>query len=136
VYDRGSRRGFGVSFGDSSFAVLGPAGVRLADLERPMRFASPARPASLDPDDGGEAFAFAAAPGELLIAFTDGIDGCHYNHPETSVTPAILADLFAGTPARGADPEHYARALIELALAGVDGHPGGQDNIALIVAPA
>lgn len=131
VHDRTAERGFGISFGDSSLAVLGSRGIRMAGLGQPVRFVSPAQPGSLDPDE--VAFEFTAQPGELLIAFTDGIDGCHYNHPETSVTPAIMASLFAET---GPDAERYARALIELALAGVDGNPGGQDNIALIVLPA
>ena len=34
----------------------------------------------------------------------------------------------------GPAPEAYARGLTEMALTGVDGNPGGQDNIALVVA--
>jgi hypothetical protein len=33
----------------------------------------------------------------------------------------------------GPRPELYARRLTELALAGVDGNPGGEDNICLAV---
>ena len=36
----------------------------------------------------------------------------------------------------GDDPLDYVRALIELALDGVDGNPGGEDNIAAIAVEA
>jgi hypothetical protein len=49
------------------------------------------------------------------------------------VSEQHLARLFLRV---GAEPEQYARRLMELALSGVDDHPGGQDNVALIVAPA
>ena len=63
----------------------------------------------------------------------DGIDQCHYRQPETSVTPRHLRSLLAET---GPEPSRYAQALVELALRGVDGNPGGQDNIALVVTRA
>ena len=91
-----------------------------------------ARPRSLDPRHASS-FAFEAAPGELVLAFTDGINECHYRYPETSVSPQHLQSLLAEI---GAEPERYARRLVEMALAGVGGHPGGQDNIALVVVRA
>ena len=36
----------------------------------------------------------------------------------------------------GDQTEGYVRAVVELALAGVDGNPGGQDNIALVATRA
>ena len=80
-----------------------------------------------------DTFAFTGNPGDLLLAYTDGIDECHYGKPETSVTPQIMADLWRAT---GNEPEVYVRRLVELALSGVDGHPGGQDNLAVVASPA
>jgi hypothetical protein len=132
VYDRATRDGFGLSFGDSTFAIVGEAGVRQAIGPRGASYASPARPGSLNPD-WADSFAFTGKPGDLLLAYTDGIDECHYGEPETSVTPQIMAELWRET---GNEPEVYVRQLVELALAGVDGHPGGQDNLAVVAAPA
>lgn len=132
VYDRAAREGFGVSFGDSTFAVVGESGQRRAVETRGSYYVSPSHPAGLQPElaDG---FTFSAAAGDLLLAYTDGIDECHYCQPETSVTPEIMARLWRET---GSDPEAYVRRLVELALAGVDGHPGGQDNIAIVATRA
>ena len=68
--------------------------------------------------------------GELLLAFTDGINECHYRSPETSIgqRPPGTGIRSTRRPA-GA----LCEGLMELALAGVDGNPGGQDNIALVV---
>jgi serine/threonine protein phosphatase PrpC len=132
VYDRAAHEGFGLSFGDSTFAIVGGAGHR-QPVGRPGSFyASPARRGSLHPDIA-DTFAFTANPGDLLLAYTDGIDECHYCRPETSVTPQIMAELWRET---GNEPEAYVRRLVELALSGVDGHPGGQDNLAVVAAPA
>lgn len=132
VYDRGARAGFGLSFGDSTFAIVGEAGHRQPIGKRSSNYASPACPASLDPALA-DTFAFEAAPGDLLLAYTDGIDECHYGEPETSVTSQIMAELWRES---GNEPEAYVRRLVELALSGVDGHPGGQDNLAVVAAQA
>jgi serine/threonine protein phosphatase PrpC len=145
VYERAARRGFGLSFGDSSFASLGQGGHRLpigsssghpsSGGTRPRGgsfYVSPARPGSLNPAVA-DTFHFEAAPGDLLLAYTDGIDECHYREPETSVTPQIMAELWREA---GSQPEAYVRRLVELALAGIDGHPGGQDNLAVVATQA
>ena len=80
-----------------------------------------------------DAFRFEATRGDLLLAYTDGIDECHYREPETSVTPQIMAQLWRET---GSQPEAYVRRLVELALAGVGDHPGGQDNLAVVATQA
>ena len=132
VYDRSARRGFGLSFGDSTFASLGQGGHR-RPIGRPGAFyVSPARPGSLNPA-AADTFHFEAAPGDLLLAYTDGIDECHYREPETSVTPQIMAELWREI---GNEPGAYVRRLVELALAGIDGHPGGQDNLAVVATRA
>jgi hypothetical protein len=132
VYDRAARAGFGLSFGDSSFAIVGEAGHRQPVDVPGSYYASPARRGSLSPKLA-DTFSFTASRGDLLLAYTDGIDECHYCRPETSVTPQIMAELWREN---GDEPEAYVRRLVELALSGVDGHPGGQDNLAVVAAPA
>jgi hypothetical protein len=66
-----------------------------------------------------------------VAAFTDGVDECHYGHPKTSIRPHHLRALLAEL---GPAPEPFARRLLALALCGVDGHPGGEDNAAVAVA--
>ena len=130
VYGRSSRKGFGLSFGDSSVLLLGgdEEPRRLADKKH--LFVTPARPDSLA-RKCAVPFRFVGAPGRLLVAFTDGVDECCYGHPEQSIRRAHLDTLFA---AHGANADAYARALARMALIGVDGNPGGEDNVALAVA--
>jgi hypothetical protein len=65
------------------------------------------------------------------MAFTDGIDECHYRSPATSLGSAQFVELFDEV---GAAPEIYCGRLAQWALDGLDGHPGGQDNLAQVVA--
>ena len=65
----------------------------------------------------------------LVAGFTDGIDECHYRSPETSVGYHHIAALAADVDY---DPLRLVTELTQLALTGVDGNPGGQDNIAVI----
>jgi hypothetical protein len=90
-------------------------------------YVSPWSAGALDPRRALE-FGFSVAPGELVVAFTDGVDECHYGKPDTSIGKRHLWNLL---PDAGGSPEHYVRALAELALQGVGGNPGGQDNLAI-----
>jgi len=56
------------------------------------------------------------------------VDECHYRSPETSVRSGHRRMLHGQV---GSDPAPYVRALLGLALEGVDGNPGGQDNVAV-----
>lgn len=124
VFDRVTGRGFGVSFGDSSFMVLGPGrdpeviNERNGVYVRPSDFVPPAA-----------RFEFDADPSDLLLAFTDGVDECHYRSPATSVRPDRIAAI---ARAGRYVPLWTAQAIAAAALRGVDGHPGGQDNIAIV----
>lgn len=128
VFDKLFKQGFGLSWGDSTFFVVQPGEVPIAQNRRGPGFVSPSRPKTIRPKLASS-FTFNAAPGDLLLAFTDGINECDYRNPDTSITPYVLT----GTLDRaGYDPEPAARALVELALRGVNDNPGGEDNIALV----
>lgn len=131
VFHRPSQRGFGLSIGDSTFAVVGPERLPVARNRHSRAYVHPGRDRRIS--RRAEAFRFTATPGDLLLAFTDGIDECHYRRPETSLRPEHLQAIFAEV---GSDPARYARRLVQRALTGVEGNPGGQDNIALVVAGA
>jgi len=128
LFDRVAGHGWVVNYGDSSLVVVTGAGeYRQVNLKDERYVATGDR----WPAGSCSSSAFSADPGDTLLMFTDGVDECHYRHPLTSVRPdhiAALVDRVAGHPA------DVSRALVSLALAGVDGHPGGQDNSAIIVA--
>lgn len=128
VLDRAARRGFGISFGDSTLALVDGKSVQIL-TEKNHHFVTPFDPASFDAERR-QTVRFRTRPGQLLCAFTDGIDECHYGSPETSIRPAHMTRLCTAVHA---DPRSWAERLVALALAGADGHPGGQDNIALAV---
>jgi hypothetical protein len=132
VWDRASARGFGLSFGDSSLLLVGGDGPPQRVNRKTPTYVGPWERSSLDPRRAHQ-FAFRAQPGALVVAFTDGIDECHYRRPDTSVRPEHLQDLLVASEG---DPERFVRRLTELALGGVDGHPGGEDHLALVVTRA
>lgn len=130
VYDRVARTGFGISFGDSTFAIAGPNRSATPINQHDHRFVSTAHRESLR---HGFAFEFKAVSGELLLAFTDGVDGCHYRSPKTSV---LAADIDRVASSCNYKPHDTARAVTELALEGVRGNPGGEDNVVVLAATA
>ncbi len=129
VYDRATRRGFGISFGDSSLSIVGPTRSVFPANPHDHQFVSAHRGSLRH----GTAFRFEAEPGELLLAYTDGVDGCHYRRPETSVQGHHLQDIGRRT---GFDALATVNEVTSLALRGVDGNPGGQDNIVICAANA
>lgn len=129
VHDRQTGAGFGASYGDSSFVLVGGGRPPQPLNAKSNAYVTPSDPGSLSVRRA-RPFHFRTEPGQLLLAFTDGIDECCYRRPDRSVGPSHLQALYDEV---GPEPEAYARRLVELALSGVDGHPGGQDNIALVV---
>jgi len=129
TWSRDTRRGFGVSFGDSTLAVLSRSeGAQIANRKND-RYIDPWAPETLDPLRAHE-FEFDVPDGGVLVAFSDGIDECCYRSPERSIRPAdLIAPL---TSDEGRSPESYARELGATALRGVNGHPGGQDNLIVV----
>ncbi len=126
VLDRGRGVTFGVSFGDSSVVVAGRAPAVPRNVRHPV-YVTPRVAESLHPTRGVE-FEFAVTPGELVVAFTDGVDECCYRTPEASLQPS---DIMAVAVSAKMQPEAFVAGLTELALVGVRGNPGGQDNIAI-----
>lgn len=129
VVDRARRRLFGVSYGDSSIFVVSPRGLPVRANTKNEHYVTPWLPDGLDPRDAHE-FEAQFEPGDLIVACTDGIDECHYRRPETSVGSEHLRGLL---PAAKGHPEAFAGLLAAMALQGVGGHPGGQDNLAVVV---
>ena len=132
VIDRERGQGFGASFGDCSLTVVGRNREPMPVTRKNRAFVSPWLPGSLHPRLAFE-FALRVQPGDLVLAFTDGIDECHYGNPQASIRPAHIWNLLLES---GSEPLAYARGLAELALAGVGGNAGGQDNLAIGVSRA
>ena len=128
VYDRKRREGFGISFGDSTFAVVSPQRLATAINARDHRYVTPAERRSML---GGSVFTFRTSPGDVLLVFTDGVDECCYRQPERSIQPQHIAAIAAKA---NYEPLQVVTDLSIAALAGVDGQPGGEDNVAIIAA--
>lgn len=129
-YDRHSRQGFGLNFGDSTFAIAGPDRPHRRINPQDHRFVATNQSGSLR---HGTEFFFSAIPGDLLMIYTDGINECHYRNPQTS-----MQDHHIHEAVQSADfePLRAVNQVAQMALAGVDGYPGGQDNIVLGAARA
>ena len=120
----GADGGFGLSIGDASLVIVGADHTGAALNPQNHRYVT------ADGDDAEPLpFAFATTKGDLILAFTDGVDECHYRNPATSIRPSHIAQVAEAT---ARDPRGVVEMLAQLALDGVDGNPGGQDNIAIV----
>lgn len=131
VVARDDNTGFAVSYGDSTLLIVGSETEPMPLNRLDQNYVTPTARESLAPSLAHEVH-FRAGPGDLVVVFTDGIDHCHRGNPDTSVRAHHHAEIQART--RGA--AQYVRELLELAMAGVDGNPGGQDNIAVAATTA
>ena len=129
MYDRVEQTGFGITFGDSTFTVVGPEALSEPLNRRDSRYVS-TRPDSAP--RFGSPFRFRARPGDWLLCHTDGVDECHYRRPETSIQRHHIEAVLANCDT----PLLAVQQLTALALTGVDGNPGGEDNIAIIASRA
>lgn len=130
VLDRARREVVGVAVGDSSAVVIGlDAGVRW--LTTPGRtYVDPSSPSSYAREVIGS-FRAPVAPGELVVVFSDGVNECKYGDPSASIGARHLEALWIRCAGR---VERFVESLAALALSGVDGHPGGEDNVAIVAA--
>ena len=128
LFDRQTATGSVVNFGDSTLAVVTAAGEYRQLNVKDDRYVACG---GAWPVDSASIVDFTAASGDTLLMFTDGVDECHYRRPATSVRPHHIVEAVRQA---GADPIAVSDEIVRLALTGVGGHPGGQDNCAVIVA--
>lgn len=119
---------FGLSFGDSSLVTLGPGGAQVRNQVNEM-YLRGGGPIEVEQ---GRPFQFTLAKGEIMLLFTDGVNECCYRDPFRSVKLQHLEQLYSQ---HRKNPAALTQALMEMALRGVDGNPGGQDNIVILTFP-
>lgn len=120
-----SGRVFGLSFGDSSALVLTSRGCTVLNRHSD-NYLHPHQPTRFEL---ASTFSYLLGPGEGLLLYSDGLNECCYGQPSRSLQLRHLWECFwnADQQAQG-----WASAVAAQALAGVDGHPGGQDNLSLV----
>ena len=120
----------GLSYGDSRIWRWRPRG-GLRDLAEPTH--NFVRPGDLYAWhlDHASTFDERLQAGDVLLLHSDGVTECCYRTPEASVTQD---DLEALCELAQGDPDALARAVLDASLQGVRGQPGGQDNVAVVVA--
>jgi len=126
IYDRKTSEGFGVSVGDSTVMAVSRNGSTRVLNARNQRYVAAS---NISTSKGLAAFEFKTAVNDLLLAFTDGVNECHYRHSATSIKEADIAQIARDT---SFDSLNLVHNLGELALRGVRSNPGGQDNIAIV----
>ncbi|MFT7077543.1 MAG: serine/threonine protein phosphatase PrpC [Planctomycetota bacterium] len=127
--DRKAGRVQGFSIGDSA-CFLASASGSIERLDSPSRhYAAPWDLYSLGLPPSSY-FEVPVSAGQVLIACTDGVTECHYGHPELSIQMEHIASLVSRAIQ---EPSVLAEGLGKLALAGVNEHPGGEDNVAITV---
>lgn len=119
---------FGLSFGDSSLVTIGPTGARVRNELNDvyLRGGGPIEVETARP------FQFQLAAGETLLLYTDGVNECCYRDPFRSVKLKHLEQIYQEHPTSACA---LSRTLMDLALAGVEGNAGGQDNIVIVAMP-
>ena len=125
LVDRDKGAGVGFSAGDSSLITIGSEGLT-HHVPHNHRFYYFQQPLS---EDEWCRFEYRLSPGNVVLLFTDGVNECHYRNPETSIQDSHIWELWERADG---DVEGFVGLLAQLALDGVVGHPGGQDNVALI----
>jgi len=126
--DRSTGSVFGLSFGDSSLVTLGPSGAQVRN-DVNNSYLRGGEPIDVEM---GRPFQFQLTPGDIMLLFTDGVNECCYRDPFRSVKLQHLDQLYKDYQD---NPGQLTQALMEMALRGVDGHPGGQDNIVIATFP-
>lgn len=130
--DRIAGRVRGLSIGDSACFLAGADGVVIR-LDAPSRsYAAPWDLYSL----GLPASSHIDAPvvaGSVLLSCTDGVTECRYGQPDVSVQPEHIGEL---VELSGGNVEVLAGNLGDLALRGVEGSVGGEDNLSIAASRA
>ena len=132
VLDRARGRVSGVSYGDSLACVIAPSGRRALVSSPNTRFVRFDGSAPLD-RRAAEPFQAPVEPGSLVVLHSDGVNECCYGRPKLSLSPKHVEIIAREARNR---PVAFAEQLVTRALEGVDGNPGGEDNVAVAVARA
>lgn len=127
--DRREGRLGGVSLGDSPLFIGSvETGVRRV-VEPNTRYVAPWDPELLGVAAEGSRFSVPVNSGEWILSCSDGVTECHYGTPDTSIQPSDIDSLMIRACG---SPDAFVELLAALALTGVRGHPGGEDNVAIV----
>ncbi|MDB4724814.1 SpoIIE family protein phosphatase [Planctomycetota bacterium] len=129
-------RGEGIMEG----VCLGDSGIFLGNMESGVRRVVPPNTFYTAPWDLGSHgippsayFRVPVKSGDWVVACSDGVHECRYETPEDSIG---MEDLEALMIRAGRSPEVFVEAAVRLALAGVRGNSGGEDNIGVVASIA
>jgi serine/threonine protein phosphatase PrpC len=117
----------GISIGDSTAMIVNNDYTKRIN-SKTRCYASPNNSADMYEAMADEFF-FQLSKNDCLILFTDGVDECHYGHPETSINDETIHAIYNEN---SDNSMKFTTQLTKLALSGVNNNPGGQDNIAVI----
>lgn len=119
---------------------LGDSGIFLGNMESGVRRVVPPNTFYTAPWDQGSHgippsayFRVPVKSGDWVVSCSDGVHECKYETPEQSIGMAELEALMIRA---GRCPEAFVESAVQLALAGVRGHPGGEDNVAIVASIA
>ena len=130
--DREAGRLQGVSIGDSALFVGSLADGVKRVVDPTQRYAAPWDYDSLAVPASSQ-FNVPVATGHWIVSCTDGVTECQYGKPETSIQAGHLETLMIRA---SGDTDRFVDELATLALKGVDGNPGGEDNFAILASLA
>lgn len=125
VIEFASRRVFGFSFGDCLLLGLSPQGVAARNAMNQL-YLHGGVPIPLEE---AEPFDFEVPVGGGLLLCSDGVHECCYRDPHRSIQSWHILEALQ---ASGSQARPWVEQVCQMALEGVDGHPGGQDNLAVI----
>jgi len=119
---------------------LGDSAVFLGNMESGVRRVVPPNTFYLAPWDAGSLaippsahFRLPVKSGDWVVACSDGVHECRYETPDESIGVEDLETLMIRASRR---PEAFVEAAVRMALAGVHGHGGGEDNIGVVASIA
>ena len=78
-------------------------------------------------------FRIPVRPGDWIVTCSDGVHECRYETPDQSIGADDLETLMIRA---NRSPEHLVDAVVRVALEGVRGHGGGEDNIGVVASIA
>lgn len=126
VLECATRRVFGFSFGDCLMLSVHPEEGPQVRNRLNNLYLYGAQPIPLDE---AESFQFTLSAGSGLLLCSDGVHECCYQDPSRSLQKHHVQQGFLQSQG---DPKGWVEWLAQAALEGVDGHPGGQDNLAIV----